>query len=165
MKRNHKEVKVIIAPTSFPPRISSGPTRKDSFKNRQAESNDKKVENTLDLRETMREVYEMGSTLFEGKQKKQYESEKYKALTGRDKKQQRVPLKIRRGIQKKASIREARKLAEARDAGIVLKSTTHEGKTRDRINHSKVYGPVPSIGFTKKGILHVPKSMGNHAFK
>jgi hypothetical protein len=115
----------------------------------------------IDFRETMREVRALGSTIFEGKQKKEYEAERYKELTGRDKKQQRVPLKISRGIKKKAAVREARRIAEAREAGIVvIGSRKPEGKTRNPGKSSKQYGPVPSIGFTKKGVLNVRKLMG-----
>ena len=115
---------------------------------------------TFDIRGTMREVHAMGSTLFEGRQKKDYEAERYKALTGRDKKQQRVPLKISRGIKRKAAVRDARRLNEAREAGIIVVSKKTETKTREHGKHAKLYGPAPSVGFTKKGVLHVRKPVG-----
>jgi len=115
----------------------------------------------IDFDETVREIRSLGSTQFTGKQKRQYEDEKYRELTGREKKKQKVPLKIVRGIKKKAAIRERRIEQENKEAGIVTASTNkkkmNKGYSEQNRKDSRIHGPAPSIGFTKNGVLSVRK--------
>jgi len=157
MKKPSKDVKVVIAPTTIPGSSSVSTTTMAVSHPVELKSGPRRGE-PIDFRETMREVCALGSKRFEGSQKKNYEAERYKDLIGRYKKQQRVPLKISRGIKKKAAVREARRISEAREAGIILGSRRPEGKKlRYPTKNSKQYGPVPSIGSTKNGVLCVRK--------
>jgi hypothetical protein len=111
----------------------------------------------LDWKETVKEVRRLGSKAFTGQLKRQHEDEEYKKLTGRHKKKHQVPLPIVRGIKKKAAERQAQYLEECKQAGIVLPK--QQLKTQNSIKQPKnanaIYGPAPSIGFIKHGILRV----------
>jgi hypothetical protein len=124
-------------------------------------SHEKKYNKILDWHETVKEVRGYGAMAFAGKQKREYEDEQYFKLTGRHKKKQSVPVPIVRGIKKAAAQREAKERKEAREAGIILpktasSSTTMGNENKDR-NDSIIrnYGPAPSVGFMKKGVLRV----------
>lgn len=159
-KKQRKPVVVVSAPSSFPDFSQfGGSSAKSKRKNQQQESTSKKgIE--IDFDNTAREIHKLGSTQFIGKQKKQYEAEQYKALTGREKKQHKVPVKIVRGIKKAAAKREARIMKEMKDAGIVTanvakkeKRTYSEQNRRD----TRIHGPSPSAGFMMKGVLNVKR--------
>jgi hypothetical protein len=113
----------------------------------------------LDWNETVKEVRRLGSKAFTGQLKRQHEDEEYKKLTGRHKKKHQVPLPIVRGIKKKAAEREAKYLEECKHAGIVLPKQQTKTQTRKSTKQPKnpnaIYGPAPSIGFIKQGILRV----------
>lgn len=114
----------------------------------------------LDWHETAREVRSYGATAFTGKLKREYQDEQYQQLTGRDKKKQKVPLPIVRGIRKASIKRERQIREEAREAGIVLPTAKKE-KERDgrkSVRHYESYGPAPNIGFMKNGIFRVSKN-------
>jgi len=123
----------------------------------------KKHEKLLDWHETVREVRKLGAAGFVKKQKRDYEDEEYKRLTGRERKRQYVPLPILRGIKKKRIQREATAMAEARAAGMAVpkslasSSTNKETKLSRQKKQSRKHGPAPSIGFVKKGVLQVKK--------
>lgn len=114
----------------------------------------------LDWHDTVKQVRELGTTGFVGRQKRDHENDQYKRLTGREKKKHQVPLPIVRGIKKKAAAREARQIQEAKDAGIVMPKAKsqrdNDKKKGDSTN--RVHGPAPSIGFMKKGIYRFKKS-------
>ncbi len=115
----------------------------------------------IDFNETVQEIRELGSSQFTGKQKRQYEAEQYKALTGREKKMHKVPIKIVRGIKKKAAMREKRREEEARESGLVTASTMKKKEKRgysvQKRRDTMIHGPAPDIGYTKKGVLSVRK--------
>ena len=75
-------------------------------------------------------------------------------LTGCKEKQQRLPLPIQRGIKKKAAKRLERQHEEARQAGIILPTVKTE---KQRVK--KDQGPAPSVGYMKRGVLHVKGSV------
>ena len=125
------------------------------------ERNGKRVGIEIDFDETVKEIHTLGSTQFTGKQKREYQEEQHKTLTGRAHKKQKVPLKIVRGIKKKAAQREKGIEQENRDAGIVTASTNkkkvNKGYSEKNRTDSRIHGPAPTIGFTKKGVLSVRK--------
>ena len=172
-KKSRAPVTVVTAPSSSFPDFSSfsstggggGSKRNNNNKRgRQTEENNhqrKKIGIEIDFDETVKEIHTLGSTQFTGKQKRQYEAEQYKAFTGLEKKKHKVPLKIVRGIKKKAIEREKRIEQENRDAGIVTANTNRKkvSKSYSEQNRrdSRIHGPAPTIGFTKKGVLSVRK--------
>jgi len=160
-KKDRKPVVVVSAPLSAFPDFSTfgDGTSKSKKKYTSKESSGKKGID-LDFDDTVREIHTLGSTQFIGKQKKDYEKELYKKLTGREKKKQKVPVKIVRGIKKAAAKRESRMMMEMKDAGIVTavknaseKKSYSEKNRRD----SRIHGPSPSAGFMSKGMLRVQK--------
>lgn len=166
-KKARGPVTVVSAPSSSFPDFSSFSgfiTKKKKEDNRGNDPNSRnRVKNGLeiDFDETVKEIRTLGSTQFTGKQKRQYEDEQYKILTGREKKKQKVPMKIVRGIKKKAAIREKRIELENKEAGIITASSNkkkvNKGYSEQGRNDSRIHGPAPSIGFTKKGVLSVRK--------
>lgn len=150
-RRERPEVQVVACPSAFP--ISNKPQRQTP-PTKESPSPTKSIKKELDWNETAREVRALGATAFVGKQKRNYEDEQYRLLTGRERKKQRVPLPIVRGIKKKAAAREARAQQEAKEAGIVLpKQPKQTVSKRDRT--ADIHGPAPSIGFVSKGMLKV----------
>ncbi|GKY92690.1 hypothetical protein MPSEU_000239100 [Mayamaea pseudoterrestris] len=164
--KRKRVVEVVAASSAFP--ISTKPkrqSRQSSFAAERLEEQKQKEKNSkiLDWHDTVKEVRNFGATAFVGKQKRNHEAEEYKRLTGREKKGQRIPLPIVRGIQKKAAQREAKVLEEAKAAGIVLPaaaaSKSKKEKDKNKINegHSSRHGPTPSIGHVNKGVLTVKR--------
>lgn len=152
-KKRRREVQVVPCPSDFPqdPRTTASASARPRERERRnpSEQHEKK-QKFLDWNETAREVRTLGSQAFMGKEKREYRQEEYVRLTGRKEKQQRVPLPIQRGIKKKAAKRLERQREEARQAGIIL-PTVKKGK--QRVN--KDQGPAPSVGYMKRGVLHV----------
>ena len=149
-RRRRAPVQVVTCPPDFPnstDKRPSTPRRDDRQKERNHDKND------LELNDVAREVHSLGATAFLGDQKREFLKKEYLKLTGRAKKNQKVPLHIVRGIRKKASERLTRQREEARDAGVVLPTLEKEAKKRKRT----LEGPAPSIGFLKKGVLRVKK--------
>mmetsp|Transcript_37777 Transcript_37777/g.43152 ORF Transcript_37777/g.43152 Transcript_37777/m.43152 type:complete len:178 (-) Transcript_37777:135-668(-) len=149
-----REVLVVQCPTDFPSHSekSADNTRlEDSYTKRRSR---KRKEKHLDWSQTAREIHSYGATAFKGKQKRDYENEQYKMLTGREKKQQKVPVKIVRGIKKKRVQREKREAELAREAGLVVPESSMK-KSRERQHTRNVHGPEPSIGRLRKGVLKV----------
>eukprot|EP00934_Nitzschia_sp_Nitz4_P004217 Nitzschia sp. Nitz4//scaffold78_size91513//84280//84837//NITZ4_004941-RA/size91513-processed-gene-0.97-mRNA-1//-1//CDS//3329558166//4207//frame0 len=108
----------------------------------------------LDWQEVTQEIRKYGATAFEGKQKKNYQEEEYFKLTGRQKKKEKMPLPMMRGLKKAAAKRDAKVREEARQAGVILPksdaASNAKAKSRDATYRS--YGPAPNIGFMKDGI-------------
>ena len=132
-------------------------SQKQQPQQQQHQSRKRKSGGLLDWDETVREVRGYGATAFSGKQKRDYDDEQYFALTGRQKKKQKVPLPIVRGIKKAAAKRQAQLKQEAREAGIVLpKSTTAKEQKGSKSDSTiRSYGPAPNIGFMKGGVYRV----------
>ena len=147
--KRRREVVVVQCPSDFPTLSSGMPSRKRDTNPRPA-----RREKFLDWDDTAREIHKFGATAFEGKQKRDYKDEEYERLTGRKKKHHQVPLPIVRAIAKKAAEREKKRLDEAREAGLVIPSAAGK-KKKGRDRSSDVYGPAPSIGFLKNGVLKV----------
>jgi len=158
-KKVRKPVQVVVSAASAFPDFSEFDTGKPKRKELPQKSSKKKGID-VDLDDAAREIHQLGSTQFVGKQKKEYDAEKYLKLTGREKKKQKVPVKIVRGIKKAAVKRETRIGKEMKDAGIVIavkkagrKKTFSEKNRRD----TRIHGPAPSAGFMSKGMLRVKK--------
>ena len=161
-KKRHRPqgqgVETVVAATGFPvskrPRSSSSSTpAKDG--STPPPKKGRKPEKMLDWHETAREVRKLGATGFVKKQKRDYEDEEYKRLTGRERKKQHVPLPIIRGMKKKRAQLEVAALAEAKSAGMVLPKSAKKEKKFSK--DSRQHGPAPSIGFVKKGVLQLKK--------
>jgi hypothetical protein len=160
-----REVQVVSCPSPFPisdptkrKRPREIPTSREDYKKNKAQSSSRKKGKSsglLDWHDTAKEIRNYGATAFVGKQKRNYEDEQHFKLTGRHKTKQRVPLPIVRGIKKAAAKREARVREEARAAGIVMPT---EKKARKKFSSTiNTYGPAPSVGFMKNGVLRVNK--------
>lgn len=172
-KKKSRPVTVVSAPSSSFPDFSSfggggynNTRRNNSNSGRKRartveEKSSKRIGVEIDFDEAVKEIHTLGSTQFTGKQKREYQEEQYKTFTGRAQKKQKVPLKIVRGIKKKAAEREKRTEQENRDAGIVTASTNkkkvNKGYSEKNRKDSRIHGPAPTIGFTKKGVLSVRK--------
>jgi hypothetical protein len=154
-KRPRPVVEVVTAASAFP--ISK---KKKDERRIDASTLTRPVKEAkfLDWHETAKEVHKLGASAMVGQQKRDFEREQYKLLTGRDKKQQRVPLPIVRGIRKKAEQRLARQIEEAKEAGIVLPvGMTSNKKEQQRDKTYSQHGPAPSIGYVTKGVLKLRK--------
>lgn len=150
-KKSNPPPIVVSCPSAFP--LSK---RKRSRLERPSDERDSattKKKKLLDWHDTAKEVRKLGATAFEGVQKRNYQDEEYKRLTGRQRKKHHVPLPIVRGIRKKAAERQARTESEAKQAGIVMPK-----KAKKRTNQEyNPQGPAPSIGKVKNGVLKVKK--------
>jgi hypothetical protein len=156
-QKKKRDVQVVPCPMAFP--ISNKPSRKRSRdqkpERRDSNRGDKRSSKLLDWHDTAKEIRAYGATTFVGKQKRDYEDEKYFSLTGRHKKKPQTPLPILRGIKKAAAKREAKEREEARQAGIVLPKARKEDKMHD--STYRIHGPAPNIGFMKAGVFRVKK--------
>ena len=160
--QKRKPVVVVSAPSAFP----DFSTFEDSTRSinahdkKRAPLSSKKVGIDMDFDETVRDIHKLGSTQFTGKQKKRFQEEQYKLLTGREKKKQKVPVKIVRGIKFAAAKREARQLKEMKESGVVT-ATKREGKKKNysekNRRDTRIHGPAPSAGFMSKGMLRVKR--------
>lgn len=173
-------VTVVAAPSAFPDFSSFSSTSSSSKKNSKksnSSSNDNNHESSsgssiasninsrqgidIDFDETVQEIRHLGSSQFTGKDKRLYEAEQYKALTGREKKMHKIPVKIARGMKKKAAIRQKRREEEARESGLVTASSNNKkekrGFSEQKRRDARIHGPAPDIGYTKKGVLSVRK--------
>lgn len=149
-KRQQRTIQVITCPSEFPGASDHRQPRVPWEKRERT-----KKETVLRWHETAHEIHALGAQGFQGKLKKKHEADEYERLTGMKKKQQKVPLPIVRGIQKKAAQRQDRLLEEARAAGLVLPNTAkrNKRKKKERDRTSDIHGPAPSIGFVNKGVF------------
>jgi hypothetical protein len=161
-----RAVTVITAPSSSFPDFStfSSYTNNQNKTKKDKSHHGTKTNNgiEIDFDSTVKEIRTLGSSQFTGKQKRKYEAEQYKTLTGREKKQHKVPLKIVRGIKKKAAIREKRIEEMNKEAGVVTAMTNQRKRnvksySEQNRKDSRIHGPAPSIGFTRNGVLSVRK--------
>ena len=153
-KRPRPEVQVVVATSGFPVSHRKSNSKRPDINTKDREQS--MTKNVLDWYDTAHEIKKLGSSGFQGKQRKDYQDEEYQRLTGRAKKQQQVPLKILRGIRKKREAREARAMQEARESGVIVpKMSPASGSRRRKLidKTARLYGPSPTIGFMKKGML------------
>jgi hypothetical protein len=162
-RKRPREVQVVSCQSSFPistktpdpnhPSVLRAASKEESQLKKDKRRREKEM---LDWHDTAKEVRALGATKFIGKQKRNYQDEHYKQLTGRDKKKHQVPLPIVRGIKKKAAEREARELQEAKESGLILPSQTVQAggkKAKVKDKSARIHGPAPTIGFMKKGMF------------
>jgi hypothetical protein len=152
-KKRKRTVQVLTAAAPFP--ISKKPKRPPRLESDKASAAQQKDKSLLDWHDTVKEIRNYGATAFVGAQKRNFEKEQYKLLTGREKKSHHVPLPIVRGIKKKAAQRHEKVLQEAKDAGIVLPKEVLQTKKEVKKDLARIYGPAPSVGFMNKGVLKV----------
>lgn len=156
-KNSRNPVLVVSAPSPFPDF--------SNFRSNVPRSKEKKYDyhkkaNDFDFNDAAREVHKLGSTRFTGKQRKEFNDDQYKSLTGREKKKHKVPIKIVRGIRQAAAKKEARIVTEMKEAGIVTASKSKlRRKTYSEHNrrNMRIHGPAPCSGFMSKGVLRVKK--------
>jgi len=115
--------------------------------------------------EAAQEVRELGSSTWQGYQRKLHLEEKYTEVTGLQKKRQKRPVKILWGMEKKQAQRKARAEDEARAAGIVTPKDTLRKKEKEHERSQSIrksrslFGPTPSVGHMNHGILRVHKKL------
>mmetsp|Transcript_19209 Transcript_19209/g.41744 ORF Transcript_19209/g.41744 Transcript_19209/m.41744 type:complete len:187 (+) Transcript_19209:113-673(+) len=156
-KKAKREVKVVKCPSAFP--ISTKPKKRprDDPRGRDEARGASKNNKLLDLHQTVKEVRAYGATAFIGKQKRDYEDEKYYNLTGRHKKKNSCPLPLVRGLKRAAAKRDAKAREEARQAGIVIPKQKEESSRKSMSDADfRKFGPAPNIGFMKGGAYRVP---------
>jgi len=177
-QRGNKVVQVFECPSAFPGARSvnmsatsgsigfvgtSGATEK-SFHSRGADGYKKKTP-ALNFYEAAHEVRELGSSTWQGYQRKLHLEEKYTEVTGLQKKRQKRPVKILWGMEKKQAQRKARAEEEARAAGIVTPKDPLRKKVKERERSQSIrksrslFGPTPSVGHMNHGILRVHKKL------
>jgi hypothetical protein len=120
----------------------------------------------MDFAEVSREVRNLGATAFVKQKKRAHEDEQYERLTGRKRKNLKVPIPILRGRAKKQAARAVAAAQHAKEAGIEMESSSttppankrqkrgqkHEGS---RSREARIHGPAPSVGFVAKGVLRI----------
>ena len=160
-KKAKREVKVVKCPSAFPISTKAKKRPRD-FDNDSKFNNDRRSkpkEKFLDIHEAAKEIRAYGAQAFIGKQKRDYEDEKYFKLTGRHKKKNACPLPLVRGLRKAAAKREQKAREEARKSGIVIpkqkEETSHKSMTDADF---RKFGPAPNIGFMKSGVYRVSKN-------
>mmetsp|Transcript_2312 Transcript_2312/g.4954 ORF Transcript_2312/g.4954 Transcript_2312/m.4954 type:complete len:218 (-) Transcript_2312:131-784(-) len=110
----------------------------------------------FDMQTSFRSVVDLGSTQFEGWQRKQYEQSKVEDLGGRQAKSQKMPLKMLVGIRaKRVKIAELRE-GDARAAGIVVaKNSRVHGQAKGKRDDD---GPGIDRN-VRGGVMHVSKDL------
>ncbi len=162
-KKAKREVKVIKCPSAFPisTKAKKRPRREDTAERNS--NNNKDALKLLDIHEAAKEIRAYGAQAFIGKQKRDYEDERYYQLTGRHKKKNSCPLPLVRGLRRAAAKREKKAREEARKSGIVIPKQKEETikKSMTDADYRK-FGPAPNIGFMKSGVYRVSKNGGNN---
>ena len=164
-KKAKREVKVVKCPSAFPisTKAKKRPRGDDNNNNNSNEANrsGKKASASklLDLHDTAKEIRAYGAQAFIGKQKRDYEDEKYYQLTGRHKKKNSCPLPLVRGLRRAAAKREKKALEEARKSGLVIPKQKEENSKKSMTDADyRKFGPAPNIGFMKSGVYRVSKN-------
>jgi len=182
--KRKREVQVVVCPTAFPDFTTVGGSTSRKRGAARPPSNPHTHESKqleLDVQETIREVHKFGAAGFTGNQQKQHSASEYERITGRQQKRQKIPTKILVGMRKKAMKREERQKAEVKESGVVNHHTSSKKKKADKSSNelrpgeirgvfgsnksrnkgdrrkmsTKAFGPAPSVGFMKKGMLRV----------
>jgi hypothetical protein len=161
MSKRKAPVLVVRAPDAFPDfsKFDSAGSKQRKIDRNPTTNKTSRLQIDFDM--AVKEIHQLGSTQFTGKLKKQHEADQFRALVGREKQKEKVPVKIVRGIKKAAAKREAKQLQEVKESGLVtagtgkkkLKRKFSEQNRRD----TRLHGPAPSAGFMSKGILRVSK--------
>jgi hypothetical protein len=159
-----REVKVVKCPSAFPisTKAKKRPRSTSSNHNDQSRNKSAAAPKFLDLHEAAKEIRAYGAQAFIGKQKRDYQDEQYKQLTGRHKKQESCPLPLLRGLRKAAAKRDKKLREEARKSGLVLPKQ-HEETSKKSMTDAEFrkFGPAPNIGFMKSGVYKVSKHNNN----
>jgi hypothetical protein len=183
MSKRKREVQIVSCPTDFPDfsTVGGSTSRRRSGTKRPSQDHPIKAATQksppeLDVQETIREIHKFGATGFTGSQQKQHKAEEYERITGRQQKRQKIPTKILVGMRKKAIKREEKIKAEMKESGVVSHRSTAAKKDDElrpgqirgvfgaknsrnkgdrRKMSSRSFGPAPSVGFMKKGMLRV----------
>jgi hypothetical protein len=119
----------------------------------------------VDFYEAAQEIRELGSSTWQGYQRKLHLEEKYTEITGLTKKRQKWPVKILWGMERKQAQRKARAEEEARAAGIVIPKNVVRKSEKERERNQAIrknrsmFGPTPSVGHMNHGILRVHKKL------
>ena len=173
--KRKREVQVVSCPSDFPDFTTVGGStsrRRNGTTKRNKNNLEPKTPPELDVQETIREIHKFGATGFTGNQQKEHEASEYERITGRQQKRQKIPTKILVGMRKKALKREEKRVAEMKESGVVThqrkKEELRPGEIRGvfgaknskkrgdrRSMRSSSFGPAPSNGFMKKGMLRV----------
>ena len=164
-KKAKREVKVVKCPSAFP--ISTKPKKRPRNEGSKDDRNsDRNTTKFLDLHETAKEIRAYGAQAFIGKQKRDYEDEKYYQLTGRHKKKNSCPLPLMRGLKRAAAKRERKAREEARQSGLVIPKQKEETSKKSMSDADfRKFGPAPNIGFMKSGVYRVSKNGNNNQSK
>ena len=164
-KKAKREVKVVKCPSAFP--ISTKAKKRprgdgESFNSNNRAGRNQKETKLLDLHQTAKEIRAYGAQAFIGKQKRDYEDEKYYQLTGRHKKKNSCPLPLVRGLRRAAEKRERKAREEARKSGLVIPKEKEETSKKSMTDADyRKFGPAPNIGFMKSGVYRVSKNNNN----
>ena len=157
-KKAKREVKVVKCPSAFPisTKAKKRPRGEDS---REEKRSNKDAIKLLDIHEAAKEIRAYGAQAFIGKQKRDYEDEKYYQLTGRHKKKNSCPLPLVRGLRRAAEKREKKAREEARKSGIIIPKKQEETNKKSMTDADyRKFGPAPNIGFMKAGVYQVSKN-------
>ena len=154
-KKAKREVKVVKCPGAFPISTKAKKRPRESESNRYNEgaSSRKKPPKLLDLHDAAKDIRAYGAQAFLGKQKKDYQDEKYYKLTGKHKKKDSCPLPLLRGLRKAAAKRERKAREQAQKSGIVLPKQNEDTSRKSMSDADfRKFGPAPNIGFMKDGM-------------
>ena len=155
-KKAKREVQVVKCPGAFPISTKIRKRPRDDDDGRQSKEARGKKEKLFDLHDTAKEIRAYGATAFIGKQKRDYEDEKYYKLTGRDRKKNSCPLPLVRGLRRAAAKRDTKAKEEARKAGIVIPKEREDSSRKSMSDADyRKFGPAPNIGFMKSGVFKV----------
>jgi Domain of unknown function (DUF4602) len=158
-RAQRQPVVVVAAPSGFPisnkrtPSTIREPRKQSTNNDNNNRQNDIKL---LDWKETTREVHKLGTTGLASDKQRSFKDEEYFRLTGRYPKKQKMALPMVRSLRKKRAAQEAKERAQAREMGVILpketKATTSSSKQK---KNEALFGPAPSIGRVKGGMLKV----------
>ncbi|CAM9363729.1 unnamed protein product [Ectocarpus sp. 13 AM-2016] len=131
-----------------------------------------------DYQQIWKAVTDLGSEQFTGKEKKAYEARKIVERGGRAPKDPRMPYVMLQGLRKKAKQREERREAMEAEAGVITGNAgsarrksaqtsrgrggggggSSRGGGSERGGGSSSFGPAPSMGMMKSGVLHISRN-------
>ena len=161
-KKAKREVKVVKCPSAFPISTKAKKRPRGDDASNKHRSGGNQNEKLLDLHQTAKEIRAYGAQAFIGKQKRDYEDEKYYQLTGRHKKKNSCPLPLVRGLRRAAEKRERKAREEARKSGLVIPKEKEETSKKSMTDADyRKFGPAPNIGFMKSGVYKVSKHNNN----
>lgn len=175
MKSNKRTIERIVCPTvSLPDSFSRnkrergdmGWDRDASVSSRQPSGGsanskkqryDEKNEDRAEFMKVMQSIKDINATSFEGMSKKKHKEDKLVKLGAPKVKEQTMPFKMKMGILAGRKKRETRALIAAKESGQVLPSQGKKTKAYKRAED----GGLGLDVHTKRGVLHVSKSLGS----